>query len=178
MKIVAVHLRIATKENLHISEYLMEWAGALELPLSSAKQAFETLGLGDGLPAPVTDFGHSSGATPLKSSLGGEALPEEAGSVSQAAATASSLAASSSDVVIPDSPIAFAVSKALAACLRHGHRPRLAVNAAGWAKVEEVRAWPRISETSATSKSTSSALGAMAAGSYTPSRGIHVLKFL
>ncbi|OLP81025.1 hypothetical protein AK812_SmicGene38491 [Symbiodinium microadriaticum] len=42
VKIVAVHLRIATKENLHVSEYLMEWAGALELPLSSAKQAFET----------------------------------------------------------------------------------------------------------------------------------------
>ena len=80
--------------------YLMEWAGALELPLSSAKQAFETLSLGDRLPAPVTDFGHSSGATPLKSSLGGEAPPEEAGSVSQAAATTSSLAASSSDVVM------------------------------------------------------------------------------
>ena len=40
VKIVAVHLRIATKENLRVSEYLMEWAGALELPLSSAKQAF------------------------------------------------------------------------------------------------------------------------------------------
>ena len=51
----------------------------------------------------------------------------------------------------PESPFAFAVSKALAACLRHRHKPRLAVDAAGWAKVEEVLAWPRICETSATS---------------------------
>ena len=50
----------------------------------------------------------------------------------------------------PDSPFAFAVSKALAACLRHGHKPT-GSGRPGWAKVEEVLAWPRISETSATS---------------------------
>ena len=51
----------------------------------------------------------------------------------------------------PESPLAFAISKALAACLRHGHRPRIPVNEAGWARLSDVLSWPRIAETSATS---------------------------
>ena len=49
----------------------------------------------------------------------------------------------------PESPLAFSISKGLAACLRHNHKPRIHVNAAGWAKLSEVLFWPRIAETSA-----------------------------
>ncbi|OLP91678.1 tRNA 2'-phosphotransferase 1 [Symbiodinium microadriaticum] len=50
----------------------------------------------------------------------------------------------------PESPMAFSISKGLAACLRHNHKPRIHVTAAGWAKLSDVLSWPRIEETSAT----------------------------
>ena len=33
---------------------------------------------------------------------------------------------------------------ALAACLRHGHRPHVEVTSAGWARLIEILEWPRI----------------------------------
>ncbi|CAE7264138.1 unnamed protein product [Symbiodinium microadriaticum] len=98
VKILAVHLRIATKANLQVSEYLMEWAGALDLPLSSAKQAFETLGLADTLPKKTEVASQSSGDTPLTAGQGGVTPPAEAGSSSQYATHSSSAATSSMDV--------------------------------------------------------------------------------
>ena len=49
----------------------------------------------------------------------------------------------------PKSPLAYSISKGLAACLRHNHKPRIHVNEAGWARLSEVLFWPRIAETSA-----------------------------
>ena len=54
------------------------------------------------------------------------------------------------DAKNPESSLAFAISKGLAACLRHNHKPRIHVNEAGWAKLSDVLFWPRIAETSAT----------------------------
>ncbi|CAE7928307.1 Trpt1, partial [Symbiodinium sp. KB8] len=45
---------------------------------------------------------------------------------------------------------AVSLSKALAACLRHGHKPRLEVDAAGCARVQDVLSWPRVRELEAT----------------------------
>ena len=39
-----------------------------------------------------------------------------------------------------------AVSIALAACLRHGHRPHLSVTAEGRARLIDARAWPRVEQ--------------------------------
>ena len=38
VKITAINLRIATKTDIQLSEYLMEWSGALELPLTAARR--------------------------------------------------------------------------------------------------------------------------------------------
>eukprot|EP00439_Symbiodinium_sp_Y106_P007261 s7293_g1.t1 len=45
VRICAFHLQIATKSELKQGEYLREWAGTLEVPLSAALEAFEALGL-------------------------------------------------------------------------------------------------------------------------------------
>ena len=41
VRISAFHLQIATKSELKQGEYLREWAGTLEVPLSAALEAFE-----------------------------------------------------------------------------------------------------------------------------------------
>ena len=78
VRICAFHLQIATKSELKQGEYLREWAGTLEVPLSAALEAFEALGLslgqvnkgGDSLPLTsstpggVTPHGHQGGDTP------------------------------------------------------------------------------------------------------------------
>eukprot|EP00439_Symbiodinium_sp_Y106_P071703 s1551_g12.t4 len=46
VRICAFHLQVATKSELKHGDYLREWAGALEVPLSSALQAFQAMGLG------------------------------------------------------------------------------------------------------------------------------------
>ena len=48
VRICAFHLQIATKSELKHGDYLREWAGALEVPLSAALQAFQAMGLGLG----------------------------------------------------------------------------------------------------------------------------------
>eukprot|EP00439_Symbiodinium_sp_Y106_P071500 s1551_g12.t2 len=48
VRICAFHLQVATKSELKHGDYLREWAGALEVPLSSALQAFQAMGLGLG----------------------------------------------------------------------------------------------------------------------------------
>ncbi|CAE7374264.1 kptA [Symbiodinium microadriaticum] len=117
VKIVAVHLRIATKENLRVSEYLMEWAGALELPLSSAKQAFYR---------------------PLKwSSCSRVQRPP-----------AATWCCQRQEMTHLKFKSGWAEKDRWETTVMP---PKLAVDAAGWAKVEEVLAWPRICETSATS---------------------------
>ncbi|CAE7423110.1 TPT1, partial [Symbiodinium necroappetens] len=163
VQIVAIHLRIATQQSLQASEYLMEWSGSLELPLHAARAAFETIG----------------GETPLRITKSGDAPSRSSGSVSNEPSIPPSATASSRGIAAiveeelpeiqewlgkegslgsfreasknPESPLAFAISKALAACLRHGHKPRIHVNEAGRAHLSDVLSWPRIAETSATS---------------------------
>ena len=48
LRICAFHLQIATKSELKHGDYLREWAGTLEVPLSAALEAFQALGLGLG----------------------------------------------------------------------------------------------------------------------------------
>ena len=87
----------------------------------------------------------------------------------------------------PYSPFAVSLSKALAACLRHGHKPRLEVDAAGWgwARVQDVLSWPRVRELAEIclrlsgaipSSAISSVSRAMGAASYALSRDIRVKK--
>ena len=176
VQIVAIHLRIATQQSLQPSEYLMEWSGSLELPLQAAVTAFEALGLGDRLSASVT--GPPGGATPLAGTQSGEtpsgssqSVTTEsvshkrgpAGSIGNLATVnenpmeilewlgeEGSLGTFRKDAKNPESSLAFSISKGLAACLRHNHKPRIHVNEAGWAKLSDVLFWPRIAETSAT----------------------------
>ena len=44
----------------------------------------------------------------------------------------------------PTSQFSVSVSKALAACLRHGHQPTVSVTTAGWVLLEDLLRWPRI----------------------------------
>ena len=178
VQIVAIHLRIATQQSLQPSEYLMEWSGSLELPLQAAVSAFEALGLGDRLssssaptlpPGGVTPQGGAKrGETPSSSTqpMMYESRPQasdQAGSMGRLATVdetpmdivewlgvEGSLGSFREDSKNPESPLAFSISKGLAACLRHNHKPRIHVTAAGWANLSDVLSWPRIEETSAT----------------------------
>ena len=178
VQIVAIHLRIATQQSLQPSEYLMEWSGSLELPLQAAVTAFEALGLGDRLTAPAVPTGPPGGVTPLGGSKSGDTpsgssqsvttesvshTREPAGSIGSLATVnenpmeilewlgeEGSLGSFREDAKNPESTLAFSISKGLAACLRHNHKPRIHVNEAGWAKLSDVLFWPRVAETSAT----------------------------
>ena len=178
VQIVAIHLRIATQQSLQPSEYLMEWSGSLELPLQAAVTAFEALGLGDRLSASVVCTGPPGGATPLAGTKSGETPSGSSQSVTTESVSHNrgpadsignlatvnenpmeilewlgeegSLGTFREDAKNPESSLAFSISKGLAACLRHNHKPRIHVNEAGWAKLSDVLFWPRISETSAT----------------------------
>ena len=178
VQIVAIHLRIATQQSLQPSEYLMEWSGSLELPLQAAVSAFEALGLGDRLSSPTAPALPPGGVTPLGGAKSGETpssstqsmmyesrpqASDQAGSMGRLATVdettmdivewlgaEGSLGSFREDSKNPESPLAFSISKGLAACLRHNHKPRIHVTAAGWAKLSDVLSWPRIEETSAT----------------------------
>ena len=178
VQIVAIHLRVVTQQSLQPSEYLMEWSGSLELPLQAAVSAFEALGLGDRLPAPAVPAASSGGETPLREIKSGdtpsgssqsaptEFVPHTRGpggstgnlaTVHEASTEVlewlgeeGSLGPFREDAKNPESSLAFSISKGLAACLRHNHKPRIHVNEAGWAKLSDVLFWPRIAETSAT----------------------------
>ena len=156
----------------------MEWSGSLELPLQAAVAAFEALGLGDRLTAQVVPTGPPGGVTPLggiksgetpsgsSQSVATEHVPharDPAGSIGNLATVSEnpmeilewlgevgSLGPFREDAKNPESSLAFFISKGLAACLRHNHKPRIHVNEAGWAKLSDVLFWPRIAETSAT----------------------------
>ena len=178
VQIVAIHLRIVTQQSLQPSEYLMEWSGSLELPLQAAVSAFEALGLGDRLPAPAVPAVSSGGDTPLREIKSGDtpsgssqsaptefaphtrgpegragnlaSVPEASNTVLEWLGEEGSLGPFREDAKHPESTLAFSISKGLAACLRHNHKPRIHVNEAGWAKLSDVLFWPRITETSAT----------------------------
>ena len=168
VQIAARHLRIATQQ----------WSGSLELPLQAARAAFETLGLGDRLSVHAMDLGSSGGVAPLRTNKSGDTPSRSSGSTSKESSIPPRATASSSEILAiveeelpeiqewlgkegslgpfseasinPDSQLAFAVSEGLASCLRHGHKLRLTVNAAGWTRLPDVLSWPRIAETSAT----------------------------
>ena len=55
-----------------------------------------------------------------------------------------SLGKYSSDSQDPNSQFSVNVSKALAACLRHGHRPPVSATSAGWVFLDDLLRWPRI----------------------------------
>ena len=178
VQIVAIHLRIATQQSLQPSEYLMDWSGSLELPLQAAVSAFEALGLGDRLSVPTAPTVPPGGVTPLGETKSGETPSSSSQSVTHEPSSHSrgqvgsignlatvdempmeilewlgeegSLGSFREDAKNPESTLAFSISKGLAACLRHNHKPRIHVNEAGWAKLSEVLFWPRIAETSAT----------------------------
>ena len=178
VQIVAIHLRIVTQQSLQPSEYLMEWSGSLELPLQAAVSAFEALGLGDRLSASAGKAGSSGGETPLRGvqrgvtpsgssqSSSAEFEPPARGPVGSPGNLTTvheapdailewlgeegSLGPFREDAKDPESTLAFAISKGLAACLRHNHKPRIHVTEAGWAKLSDVLFWPRIADTSAT----------------------------
>ncbi|CAE7820370.1 kptA [Symbiodinium necroappetens] len=177
VQIVAIHLRIATQQSLQASEYLMEWSSSLALPLHAARSAFEALGLGDRLSVPVTPMVLPGGETPLGAGKSGETPSSSSeiathgssvrseGTVGGRSTLATvdemlpeirewlgeegSLGSFRESAKNPESPLAYSISKGLAACLRHNHKPRLQVNEAGWARLSEVLSWPRIAETSA-----------------------------
>ncbi|CAE7588614.1 TRPT1, partial [Symbiodinium sp. KB8] len=158
VQIVAIHLRIATQQSLQASEYLMEWSGSLELPLRAARSALEALGLGDRLSMPATTIELPGGETPLGAVIH-TAQREAEGTQPQSMrcppeinewlGEEGSLGSFRESAKNPESSLAFSISKGLAACLRHNHKPRIHVNGAGWAKLSEVLRWPRIAETSA-----------------------------
>ncbi|CAE7819309.1 kptA [Symbiodinium sp. KB8] len=178
VQIVAIHLRIVTQQSLQPSEYLMEWSGSLELPLQAAVSAFEALGLGDRLSASAAPAASSGGETPLREIKSGETpsgssqsvptefvppttgpvgspgnlttVHEASDAVLEWLGEEGSLGPFREDAKDPESSLAFAISKGLAACLRHNHKPRIHVTEAGWAKLSDVLFWPRIAETSAT----------------------------
>ncbi|OLP81207.1 putative RNA 2'-phosphotransferase [Symbiodinium microadriaticum] len=177
VQIVAIHLRIATQQSLQASEYLMEWSGSLELPLHAARSAFEALGLGDRLSVPAASMALLGGETPLGEVKSGETPSSSSEFVTHGPSVNSegtvggrgnlatvdeappemmewlgeegSLGSFRGAAKNPESALAFSISKGLAACLRHNHKPRIHVNRAGWAKLSEVLRWPRIAETSA-----------------------------
>ena len=101
VRICAFHLQIATKSELKHGDYLREWAGTLEVPLSAALQAFQALGLGLGQveaaggPLPSSTNIMPGGVTP-HGVQGGDTPPES--SSSNAAAEASEVA---QDVISP-----------------------------------------------------------------------------
>ena len=161
-RIWAFHLQVATKSELKLGDYLREWAGALEVPLSTALQAFEAMGLSlgpdraEGGPLPSSTSVIQGGVTP-HGAQGGDTPPES--SSSKAAAEASEVAQDEispwlgepgslgkyrSDTQDPTSQFSVNVSKALAACLRHGHQPTVSATTAGWVLLEDLLRWPRI----------------------------------
>ena len=159
VRICAFHLQIATKSELKHGDYLREWAGTLEVPLSAALQAFQALGLGLGqaeaaggplpsstniVPGGVTPHGVQGGDTPPESSSSHAAA--EASEVAQDVISPwlgepGSLGTYSMDTQDPASRFSVSVSKALAGCLRHGQ-----ATSAGWVLLEDLLSWPRISK--------------------------------
>ena len=69
VRICAFHLQIATKSELKLGDYLREWAGTLEVPLSAALEAFEALGLS------LDQVNKGGGPLPLTSNIPGGVTP-------------------------------------------------------------------------------------------------------
>ena len=163
VRICAFHLQIATKSELKHGDYLREWAGTLEVPLSAALEAFEALGLslgqvnkgGDSLPLTsntpggVTPHGLQGGDTPpasLSSTVAPAASAVEPEVISAWMGEPGSLGKYSRDAQDPESRFSVSISKALAGCLRHGHHPPVTATSAGWVLLEDLLSWPRISK--------------------------------
>ena len=163
VRISAFHLQIATKSELKQGEYLREWAGTLEVPLSAALEAFEALGLslgqvnkgGDSLPLTssipggVTPHGHQGGDTPpasVSATVASAASVVEPEVISEWMGEPGSLGKYSRDAQDPESRFSISISKALAGCLRHGHHPPVTATSAGWVLLEDLLNWPRISK--------------------------------
>ncbi|CAE7280291.1 TRPT1 [Symbiodinium sp. CCMP2456] len=178
VQITAVLLQIVTKEHMQLGDYIREWSGGLEVPLDSTKEAFVSLGLEKTWKPDAgkkTSSSKSRGDTPMTEKKGGASPPEpksgaspstqgtEVGDVSLVRSAqkveddiqpwmgeAGSLGAFREDSKNPRSPHATIISKALSACLRHGHKPHIAITPAGWARVVDLLEWPRIREQQAT----------------------------
>ena len=162
VRISAFHLQIATKSELKQGEYLREWAGTLEVPLSAALEAFEALGLslglnkgGDSLPSTssipggVTPHGHQGGDTPpasVSATVASAASAADPDVISEWMGEPGSLGKYSRDAQDPESRFSVSISKALAGCLRHGHHPPVTATSAGWVLLEDLLNWPRISK--------------------------------
>ena len=110
----------------------------------------------EGGPLPSSTSVIQGGVTP-HGAQGGDTPPES--SSSKAAAEASEVAQDEispwlgepgslgkyrSDTQDPTSQFSVNVSKALAACLRHGHQPTVSATTAGWVLLEDLLRWPRI----------------------------------
>ena len=140
VRISAFHLQIATKSELKQGEYLREWAGTLEVPLSASLEAFEALGLSLGLntgdsqpsissqPGGATPQGYQGGDAPPTSGSGSTSLTPEVSApdpdkISEWMGEPGSLGKYARDAQDPESRFFVSISKALAGCLRHGHLP-------------------------------------------------------
>ena len=110
----------------------------------------------EGGPLPSSTSVIQGGVTP-HGAQGGDTPPES--SSSKAAAEASEVAQDEispwlgepgslgkyrSDTQDPTFQFSVNVSKALAACLRHGHQPTVSATIAGWVLLEDLLRWPRI----------------------------------
>ena len=121
----------------------------IEVPLSSALQAFQAMGLGLGpdgaaggplpsstsiIPGGVTPHGAQGGDTPPESSsskVAAEASEVAQDEISPWLGEPGSLGKYSLDTQDPTSRFSVSVSKALAGCLRHGHQPTVSATSAG-----------------------------------------------
>ena len=163
VRISAFHLQIATKSELKQGEYLREWAGTLEVPLSASLEAFAALGLSLGLntgdsqhsissqPGGVTPQGNQGGDAPPTSGSGSTSLTPEVSApdpdkISEWMGEPGSLGKYARDAQDPESRFFVSISKALAGCLRHGHYPPVTATSAGWVLMEDLLNWPRISK--------------------------------
>ena len=163
VRICAFHLQIATKSELKHGDYLREWAGTLEVPLSAALEAFEALGLSLGqvnkggdplpltsnIPGGVTPHGLQGGDTPpasLSSTVASAASAVEPEVISAWMGEPGSLGKYSRDAQDSESRFSVSISKALAGCLRHGHHPPVTATSAGWVLLADLLNWPRISK--------------------------------
>eukprot|EP00439_Symbiodinium_sp_Y106_P004445 s11580_g1.t1 len=145
VRISAFHLQIATKSELKQGEYLREWAGTLEVPLSAALEAFEALGLSLGLnigdsqpstssqPGGVTPHGYQGGDAPPTSgsvTLAPVDSAPDPDMISEWMGEPGSLGKYTRDAQDPESRFFVSISKALAGCLRHGHYPPVTATSA------------------------------------------------
>jgi len=162
---------------MQLGDYIREWSGDLEVPLDSTREAFVSLGLQKTWQPEAsekTSSSKSSGDTPLTEKKGGVPPPEKQSGVTPSAqgtdlgdasqealvpkadgiepwmGEEGSLGAFQDDSKNPRSPHATTISKALSACLRHGHKPHIAITPAGWARVLDLLEWPRIRDQQAT----------------------------